>query len=479
MAYFPVFMDLDDKPVLVVGGGQVAARKVRALLKTGARISVIAAGLGDELGARSADGDIRWIASGFEPHMIEGFWLAFAATDDAVLNQAVFEAGEARGVAVNVVDDGRHSRFISPAVIDRHPVQVAVSTGGASPILARAIRSWIEDVLPHGLGKIATAAGELRKRIGRKLSPRERRRNWEFLIDRARIVHWSSHPVEAISRFMRQEFAGRARRVARGKVFLVGAGPGRPELLTVRAIEVLQQADLILHDRLVPEAILDQARRDAERIDVGKRAGDHHGVQARIFDLMVEGARAGKTVVRLKGGDAFVFGRGGEELQHLRANEIEFEVVPGITAALGCAAYAGIPLTHREHAHRLTFVTGHLSGRDPGWPGAYADGNRESSLPEHRAGETLVIYMGVRKASAVHRRLIDQGVSPSTPAALIVDGTTDRQQVIYGTVFSLAAMAARVPDGAPGLFIVGEVAAMGQQLAWFAATPRAEEIKAA
>lgn len=463
MSYFPLFMDLTGRPVLVVGGGAVAARKVRALLDAGAAVSVLASDLGDEMRERLDAGEIDWTGQRFAPASLEGFWLAFAATDDGALNHAVFEAGEARRVPVNVVDDRDHCRFISPAVIDRGPVQVAVSTGGESPILARAIRNWIEAILPQGLGKVAGVAGKLRRELGRRLSLRDKRRNWQFLIDSAQIVHWSNEPAEAIERYMRAEFGKRARREKAGKVYLVGAGPGRADLLTLRAVEVLQHADVILHDRLVPEDILRRARKDAERIDVGKRAGDHHGVQARIHDLMVEAARAGKTVVRLKGGDAFVFGRGGEELQHLRAHGIEYEVVPGITAALGCAAYAGIPLTHRDHAHQLTLLTGHAAASsEPG--GVPSPPQGQGFGP----GRTWVVYMGVKQASRLRERLLGDGVTSATPAALIIDGTMDRQRVLHGTVSNLPALAAQVPDGAPGLFVIGEVAALGRDLAWFA-----------
>jgi len=479
MPYFPIFMDLEGKAVLVVGGGKVAARKSRPLLKSGARVSVIAGELGDELADMNSRGEIEWMGSEFTPECIDEFWLAVAATDDPELNRAVFGAGETRRIPVNVVDDARHCRFISPAVIDRDPVQVAVSTGGTSPVLARRIREWIERLLPLGLGKVATAAGSLRKKIGRRLSLEERRRHWEMLLDQSRIVQWSTEPVEAIAKFMSSQFAEKASvrmtgRQGPGRVYLVGAGPGSPDLLTLRAVEVLQQADLILHDRLVPERILERARKDADRVDVGKRAGDHHGVQQRIFHLMVEAARAGKTVVRLKGGDAFVFGRGGEELQHLRAHGIEYEVVPGITAALGCAAYAGIPLTHRDLAHGLTITTGHLSGRidsvdkGAGSPDRFAQ-------PTTRKGETLVVYMGVKQARLLRQNLLAQGVARSTPAALIIDGTMDRQRVVHGTVSTIPAMAEQVGSGAPGLFIIGAVAALGQELAWFRSGPAYEQ----
>jgi uroporphyrin-III C-methyltransferase/precorrin-2 dehydrogenase/sirohydrochlorin ferrochelatase len=294
-----------------------------------------------------------------------------------------------------------------------------------------------------------------------------RRRAWQFLMERSRFIRWNNRSVEHIVKEMRGELHKRVQGERAGQVYLVGAGPGRAELLTLRAVEVLQEADVIFHDRLVSPEILERARRDAELVDVGKRAGKHQGVQQRIFELMVEAAREGKTVVRLKGGDAFVFGRGGEELEYLRDNGIEYEVVPGITAALGCAAYAGIPLTHRDYAHQLTIATGHLAG--PEWTGVP---NPQSELPANvgrnpRSGETLVVYMGVKQATSVRAKLMERGFSETTPAALIINGTMDAQRVLHGTVSTLPAMAAQVADGAPGLFIIGKVAALGQELAWF------------
>lgn len=466
MSYFPVFMDLHDKPVLVVGGGKVAARKVRALLKAQAAITVVAPELDSALNTACNAGQIEWLQAPFTQAHLEGAWLVFAATNDPELNREVFRAGEARNIPVNVVDDGAHCRFISPAVIDRHPVQVAVSTGGGSPMMARAVRGWIERILPQGLGKVAEAASRLRKTLGAGQTMKERRERWGFLLDRSRSVAWSLQEPGAIERSMTRAFKRRAAQPANGKVYLVGAGPGRPELLTLRALEVLQQADVILHDRLVPEAILDSARRDADRIDVGKRAGDQPGQQTRIFHLMVELARAGKTVIRLKGGDAFVFGRGGEELQHLRANGVEYEVVPGITAALGCAAYAGIPLTHRDLAQEVTFTTGHLAD-----PASSPDTPPESpSVP----GRTKVIYMGLKQAPVVRKSLLAEGYPPWTPAALVIGGTMDTQRVLFGRLATLPAMAAKVTDRAPALFIIGEVASLGEQLAWFGQQPALE-----
>lgn len=474
MPYFPVFMNLEGKNVLVVGGGKVAARKVRALLSAQARVIVTARALGEELGALNDQGAIHWQMGEFQPEQVEGCWLVFAATDDKDLNQVVYETCERSGLPVNVVDNHELCRFISPAVVNRNPVQIAVSTGGTSPMLARAIRAWIEKLLPAGLGKISRVAGRLRKNIGAHFTLEERRRNWSFLADRSRIVRWSTEPAKTIEKYMRSEFKKREVQPQRGKVFLVGAGPGRPDLLTVRAMEALQLADVILHDQLVPEAILDQARRDADRVDVGKRAGRHKGVQARIFRLMVEAAKAGKTVVRLKGGDAFVFGRGGEELQHLKAHDIGYEVVPGITAALGCAAFAGIPLTHRDYAQQLTLATGHLAADTEGLTIDARRLSTASQLSLKAQGETLVVYMGVKQAARVRQQLLQSGTPGSTPAALIINGTMDAQRVLHGTVSTLPAMAAHVGNGAAGLFIVGKVAALGRELAWFGNAPAFE-----
>jgi len=460
MRHFPVFFDLKDKPVLVVGGGAVAARKIRALFKAGARVSVVSENLNDQLAEDKQDGRIEWIGRKFEPGLISDYWLVIAATDDPKLNRLVFDAGEERLVPVNTVDDTEHCRFISPAVVDREPVLVAISTGGASPMLARALRKWIEEILPQGLGKIAQVSGRLRKTLGRKMSLEQRRERWSFLFNRKNVFLWSTESEERIGQQLKEKFRQQTNESGRGKVYLVGAGPGRPELLTIRALEVLQNADVILHDKLVPDVIIDMARRDAERIDVGKRAGKHKGVQTRIHDLMVQHANQGKVVVRLKGGDAFIFGRGGEELQHLRAHGIRYEVVPGITAAIGCAAYAGIPLTHRDHAQSLTVTTGHLAGKKQGQVMPILQSRIDPN-------QTQAVYMGVRKAPQMKEQLLAQGMKPSTPVALIINGTRDNQQVLQGTISTMPALAAQTPDAAPGLFIIGEVAALAGELAWF------------
>lgn len=462
MRYFPVFMDLQEQPVLVVGGGAVAERKIRLLLKAGAAVRVVADELCEILAHWEAQGRIEHVARGWDPRWLEDARLVFAATDDGRLNRSVFDEAERRRIPVNVVDEQSLCRFISPAVVDRSPVQVAISTAGAAPVLARRIRSWLERLLPDHLGRVASAAGSLRGTMKRVLPMSERRRFWETLLTDRQLAEWAHHPEQRIRSEMADAMVGH-RAVPAGKVYIVGAGPGRADLLTLRALEVLGRADVILHDRLVPDEVIDLARRDADRIYVGKQAGDHHKTQQQIHDIMLEHARKGSTVVRLKGGDPFVFGRGGEEIESLRAHGIAYEVVPGVTAALGCAAYAGIPLTHREHAAAVTFVTGHMaSGKgenQPDWAGIAG--------PD----KTAVIYMGAGQAAALRRQLLHSGISAGLPAALIMDGTRKTQRVVHGTVGTLPAMARGAVRGVPALLVIGQVAALGSTLGWFNPEP--------
>ncbi|MDT8319964.1 MAG: siroheme synthase CysG [Xanthomonadales bacterium] len=459
MHYFPIFMNLHDEQVLVVGGGQVAERKIRLLMRAGARVHVVAPVLCETVARWAAEQRLHVLGGVYEAGQLEGQRLVFAATDDRALNRKVFHDAERRGVAVNVVDDTVHCRFISPALVDRSPVQVAISTGGSSPVLARRLRAWLERLLPRGLGSVADAAARLREEVKETLPAPARRRFWEAQLSDENLHRWSSLPADVILAGMRRALRRAPPRATAGRVYLVGAGPGRRDLLTLRALEVLGQADVVLHDRLVTEEILDLARRDADCIDVGKQAGQHRLEQQEIQQIMLREAARGRTVVRLKGGDAFIFGRGGEELEALRAAGVDYEVVPGITAAIGCAAYAGIPLTHRDHARSLTFVTGRHSVQDKGpvadW-GSVAGPDR-----------TVVVYMGVLRAEQLRRELLEAGIAPNLPVALVVDGTRDEQQYLAGTVGSLCALAAQVGPGRPGLLIIGQVAALGSNLGWF------------
>jgi uroporphyrin-III C-methyltransferase/precorrin-2 dehydrogenase/sirohydrochlorin ferrochelatase len=457
MRYFPVFFDLHGQAVVVVGAGAVAERKMRLLLKAGAKVRVVAKELNRAVQNWHAKGAVEWAGKAYAPDLLDGARLVFAASSDGALNRSVSADAEALGIPVNVVDDRLRCRFITPAVVDRDPVLVAVSSGGTSPVLARRLRAWIEQLLPLGLGKVAAAAGRLRAQVAATLPGDRSRRFWDDLLTRSAILALSARDGQAIEEDMQRSLAARAGAPRTGRVYLVGAGPGRPDLLTVRALQVLGQADVVLHDRLVPGEILGLARRDAEFVDVGKRVGERHDMQRRIHDLLVRYAAQGRQVVRLKGGDPFIFGRGGEELEFLRAQGVDYEVVPGVTAATACAAYAGIPLTHREHSQALTLVTGHTrpDGAAPPW--------RQLAGP----GRTLAVYMAVKRAGRLKNQLLAAGLDGDLAAALVADGTRDSQQVIHGTVNELPAMAARLRRGAPGLFIIGEVSAVGRRLAWF------------
>jgi uroporphyrin-III C-methyltransferase / precorrin-2 dehydrogenase / sirohydrochlorin ferrochelatase len=458
---YPLFADLRDRLVLVVGGGAVARRKVEALRECGARVRVGAPMLEPALQRLADEGAIAHVAGRFEPAWLDTAWLAVAATDDAAVNAEVAAAGAQRRVFVNVVDDVERSSFQVPALVRRGPLAIAISSGGAVPMLARTIRERLEAEFDESWGALAALLAQRRVAIRQRLPDLARRRAWF-----ERVLHGplpgllrSGQAAQADAELRRSL---RSPDIApRGRVALVGAGPGDAGLLTLRALRLLNQADVILHDRLVSPEVLALARRDAERIEVGKEAGVHHVTQDRIHELMLEHARAGRVVVRLKGGDPFVFGRGGEELEALRAAGIAYEVVPGVTAALACAAYAGIPLTHREHAQSVRFVTAH--GKDdsstPEWP----------ALAKDR--QTLAIYMGVAGLDTVQRELIAHGRSPDTPFALVENGARREQRVVAGALRELAASAKAHAVRSPALLIVGEVAAFAHTLHWFGAPP--------
>jgi len=385
MKLFPLFVDLSQRRVFVVGGGAVAERKAAALLAAGAVVSVGAPDLTAALGHWAQTGRIVHRSGVFRSDWLDGAWLVIAATDDRGVNQAVADAANAREIFVNVVDDPALSSFHVPAIVDRSPLTIAISSGGDAPMLARLLRERLEALLDRSLGPLGALVARYRQRIrARYPAPGARRRFYERLF---------AGPIASLLRRERPELAeaklrsALAEQPARspGSVVLVGAGPGDPGLLTLKALRALNEADVILYDRLVSAEVLDLARRDAERIEVGKQAGQHHATQERIHALLLEHARAGQRVVRLKGGDPFVFGRGGEELEFLRAHGIAYEVVPGITAAIACAAYAGVPLTHRDHAQAVRFVTAHC--------GASLDTLDWSALAQER--QTLAVYMGV------------------------------------------------------------------------------------
>ncbi|HGH6842319.1 TPA: siroheme synthase CysG [Neisseria meningitidis] len=463
MNYFPIFANLAGRPVLVVGGGAVAARKISLLLKAGAEVRVAAKHLNAELSALAAENKILWLAEEFRAEHIRTVFLIIAASSDQALNRRVFHLAESCQKPVNVVDDRDHCSFIFPSVIDRNPVQIAVSSSGSAPVLARLLRERLEALLPPSLGDMAEISGRWRDAVKGKLkSVTERRRFWEKQFN-GRFAALVKNRQNTLAE---RELAGQLEQSRQndqgGSVSLVSAGPGDAGLLTLKGLQEIQQADVVLYDALVSDGILSLVRRDAERIFVGKRARGDRTPQEDTNALMVRLAREGRRVVRLKGGDPFVFGRGGEELEVLARHHIPFSVVPGITAAVGATAYAGIPLTHRDYAQSAVFVTGH----------------RKADAPDiewqtlARSRQTLVIYMGTLKAALIAERLQQYGRPPDTPAAVISHGTQSTQSTAIGTLANLARLAENAPK--PALIVVGEVVELHEKLAWFGENAKKE-----
>jgi uroporphyrin-III C-methyltransferase/precorrin-2 dehydrogenase/sirohydrochlorin ferrochelatase len=462
MRYLPLFLDLRARRVVVVGGGVIASRKVDLVIAAGPRVAVVAPALAAGLAARRERGEIAHVEAAFEPAHLDGAAFAIAATDDGAVNAAVADAARERGIPVNVVDDLELSDAILPAIVDRSPLVIAISTAGTAPVLARFLRERIEAVVDDSIGRLAAFLAGWRARIKAAAADvRERRRLYDWILRgpvaqrlRARDEHGAAALLER--RLREGDAAGGG-----GRVTLVGAGPGDPGLLTINALRALQAADVVLHDRLVSAEVLALARREAELIEVGKSAKGHSVAQGRIHELMAEHAARGLHVVRLKGGDPFVFGRGGEELQFLRARGIPYEVVPGVTAALACAAYAGIPLTHREHARSVRLVTAHCreSVDAVDWRGLA------------RGDETLAVYMGAGTLPGLVAELTRHGRAPSTPAAIVENGTRQDQRVLLGDLATLPALAEAEKVASPALIIVGEVAGHAAALHWFGAGP--------
>ncbi len=457
MDYFPIFVKLEGAPCLLVGGGEVALRKARLLLDAGARLTVVAPELAPELAGLAGSGHLQHLPARFDPAQVGGQRLVVAATGDAAVNRAVSDAAQAANIPVNVVDAPALSTYITPAIIDRSPLVVAVSTGGAVPVLARLVRARLESMIPAGFGRLARFAGAWRERVKARFADvDERRAFWEAALQ-GPLAESVMAGANADAGRQMQALIDRDARWHAGCVYLVGAGPGNPDLLTFRALRLMQQADVVLYDKLVAPELLELVRRDAERVYVGKARADHTLPQDDINVLMVRLAKEGRRVLRLKGGDPFTFGRGGEEIATLAAEGIPFEVVPGITSASGAAAYAGIPLTHRDHAQSVVFVTGHLKDGSVGldWPALV------------RPQQTVVVYMGLSGIKELAEGFIQHGKPASTPAALIESATTDRQRVFTGTLETLADLAQRHAVKSPALIIVGEVVQLSGELAWF------------
>ena len=461
MDYLPLFAAVKDRPVLVIGGGEIAARKIAFLRRAGAHVQVVAQRLEPQLQQLADAQSIHWLATEFDESQLDAVFLVIAATNDSALNRRVFDAANARHRLVNVVDDQPLCSFIFPSIVDRSPLLVAISSGGNAPVLARLLREKIEALLPGNLGRMAEVAGRWRTRIKAfRRTTDERRRFWETAF-RGRFASLMAAGDEpAAEKALEAELAKPGS--SGGEIILVGAGPGDAGLLTLRGLQVIQQADVVFYDHLVSDAVLELVRRDAEKICVGKRAGSHAIAQHDTNRMLVDAAREGKTVVRLKGGDPFIFGRGGEELQAAAEAGIPFQVVPGVTAASGATAYAGIPLTHRDFAQSVTFVTGHYKADSAPFDW--------SQLAQSR--QTLAIYMGTMKAAEISEQLIAHGRDETTPVAVISRGTRVDQHVATGTLEQLEELAKAAPM--PALLVVGEVVGLHRELAWFRHTTATE-----
>lgn len=458
MDYLPLFLQLRSQSAVVVGGGRVAVRKVDLLRRSGARVTVIAPSLREDLNKLAASGEVQHIEARFAPEHLDlaGLepMLVIAATDVHEVNEAVSAAARARRIPVNVVDNPGLSTFIFPAIVDRSPIIVAVGSGGESPVLARRVREQIEAVLPQKLGALARFMGDRRKAVQRALGILARRPFWERIVSGvvgSRVLAGdeagAEKAFESELRTSHLTTSPDTGRTGLGEVYLIGAGPGDPDLLTLRALQLLQQADVVLYDRLVPDAVLERSRRDAERVFVGKEAGDHT-VQDRIHELLVQYASKGLRVARLKGGDPFVFGRGGEEIEVLTRHGIPYISVPGITAALGASSYAGIPLTHRRLAQSVTFVAGHVL-QDDSLDWRALAGSRQ----------TVVFYMGVSHLAGIVTKLRDAGAKADHPVAIVERATLPEQRTVRGTLDTIGTIARDEKITAPALLIVGDVTA--------------------
>ena len=463
MRYYPVFLDLRDRPVLLVGGGAVALRKSELLLRSGAALKVVTISAQTPLLDLASAGKIDLALREFDSSDLEGVAFVIAATDDLAVNARVAAEAKARNIPVNVVDAPQLCTAILPAVVDRDPVLVAIGTEGTAPVLARRLRERIEVLLEPSLGALATLCANWRQRVRARFSTiPQRRQFWERVIDGAPAADLrTGHPLRA-ERSMAELLTEQASALeAKGEVVLVGAGPGDAGLLTLHALRAIQDADVVFYDALVSREVLELIRRDAEKIAVGKRAGAHSVAQADIHASLLQAARAGQRVVRLKGGDPLTFARGGEELEFLRAHGIRYRVIPGVTAAAACAAYAGIPLTHREHAQSLQLLTAHSAQAldTLNW--------RALAAP----GQTLAVYMGVAVAPTLVMRLLAAGAAPTTPVAIIENGSRPEQRVILCPLNELPRRIVSDSVEAPALLLIGSVAALGRELAWFGQAP--------
>jgi len=458
MQALPIFFNITNRLCVVVGGGDVAARKVTMLLKANAAVTLVAPEICHELQALADAGRIKLMRGSYDAAQLEGACMAVAATDNEAVNEIVSRDAKALNIPVNVVDAPHLCTFTMGSIIDRSPVVIAVSSEGNAPVLARHVRTKIETMLPAGYGRIAGIAGEFRDKVKAKFATmQERRRFWEDVFQGPMVERVLAGQEQAARDLLQSLIDNQDASASKGEVFLVGAGPGDPDLLTFRALRLMQQCDVCVYDKLVSPEVMELVRRDAELVYVGKARDQHTMPQEEINALLARLALQGKRVLRLKGGDPFIFGRGGEEIETLMQHGVPFQVVPGITAANGVSSYAGIPLTHRDYSHACLFITGHLK-----------DGTLDLDWTSMaRPRQTVVIYMGLVGLAQICEKLIEHGVSPDMPAAVVQQGTTQRQRVVTATLRDLAQKVGEAGIKAPCLTIIGEVVHLREKLKWF------------
>jgi len=460
MDFLPIFLNIKKRACLVVGGGSVAERKVSLLMDAGADVNVVSPELCESLRLLSEQGQIQYRQGTFTDTDIENKALVIAATDNTQVNESIADIANAKGVPVNVVDNPEHGSFIMPSIIDRSPVQIAVSTGGTSPVLARTLRSKLESMIPSGYGRLGILMEDYRGKAKQAFSTVDERRNfWEKILSGPIVEMVMAGQDDRAREYLENAFDDELKHHAldSGEVYLVGAGPGDPDLLTFRALRLMQQADVVVYDRLVSKPILDLVRRDAERIYVGKERSNHAVPQEDINHLLARLGKEGKKVCRLKGGDPFIFGRGGEEIDTLMQQKVPFQVVPAVTAASGASSYAGIPLTHRDYSQSVVFATGHLKdgSMNLNWDGLA------------QPNQTIVFYMGLQGLEVICRELIEHGMPSDTPIALVQKATTPDQKVVTGVLESMPNDVKNSDIKPPTLIIVGNVVKLHERLNWF------------
>ncbi|GGC00989.1 siroheme synthase [Marinobacterium zhoushanense] len=465
MDYLPLFFDLKTRTALLIGGGDVALRKARLLVRAGAHVRVVSREVHAELDELVELHGGQVIIGEYHPALMDEAALVVAATDDQALNERVHYDAVARSLPVNVVDNPALCTFVFPAIVDRSPIVIGVSSGGQSPVLARLLRAKLETLIPTGYSRLGRLVGGFRDRVkARFTSVNERRKFWEQVLQGEVAERVFAGRDEEAAQLLERALASADSGSSVGEVYLVGAGPGDPELLTFKALRLMQQADVVIYDRLVSPQVLDLCRRDADLIYVGKERDNHSVPQQGINELLVQHARQGRRVVRLKGGDPFIFGRGGEEIEELQAAGIPFQVVPGITAASACSTYAGIPLTHREYAQSVRFVTGQLKNRT-------SDLNFDELV---HPNQTIVFYMGLHTLERLCAGLIEHGKPVATPVAIVSQGTSAHQRVLTGTLESIVELQREAQLPAPAIVIVGEVVKLRSRLAWFGESERGQ-----